>query len=454
MPGHSSARSTRLERNRPLSKIVPAEAYYGAKTARALHEFRISGVQLRQYPNLVKALAMVKLAATRANFECGRLSKETLTGIEGACQEIIAGKLHEQFRLDIYQGGAGELTNTNANEVIANRALELMGHSKGEYQYCDPEDHVNASQSANDVYQTALHIAMALGNLRLLTDVRALIAEFRSKGREFDRVVKMGRTQLQDAVPMTLGQEFGAFADALGGDVRRLAAAQRVLCEINMGLTTIGASAGVPEGFSRRCVPHLVAASGLLVYRASEALETSQDMQPFVFYSSCMKCLAIKLSKICNDLRLLASGPACGLHEINLPALASSGIPGSVSPAILEVVNMVCFRVIGSDHTISMAAEAGQLQLNVFEPVIAACIFEAQTLFINAVRTARVHCIEGITANADVCRRYVERAGHTVAATNALIGYDHATQLAAEAAQTDREVAELMSTPRSYGSDE
>jgi aspartate ammonia-lyase len=438
--------TTRLERDLLGTKSVPAEAYYGVQTVRGLENFHISGVELRLYPDLIRALAMVKAAAARANFECGQFSEKVLQGILGACREIIDGQLHDQFRLDVFQGGAGTSTNMNANEVIANRALELMGHRKGEYQYCDPHDHVNASQSTNDAYPTALHIGMALGNIKLVSAIHELIAAFRIKGREFGSILKMGRTQLQDAVPMTLGQEFTAFGETLYGEIRALEAVQHVLCEVNMGATAIGTGLNAPAGFRRRCTDHLLAVSGLPVYSAVDLIEATQDTQAFVLYSSCLKSLAIKLSKICNDLRLLSSGPRCGLHEINLPPKqpGSSIMPGKVNPVIPEVVNMVCFRVIGNDQTISMAAEAGQLQLNVFEPVIAACIFEAQTMFVNAMRTLREHCIEGITANPDVCLHNVNYSIGTVTALNPVIGYERASELAAEATRTGRGILELV----------
>jgi aspartate ammonia-lyase len=438
--------ATRLEHDLLGDKAVPADAYYGVQTARGLENFHISGVQLRLYPDFIRALAMVKRAAARANADCGVFGREVLAAMESACQEIAGGALHDQFQLDVFQGGAGTSTNMNANEVIANRALELMGHKKGEYKYCDPHDHVNASQSTNDAYPTALHVGMALGNIRLIAAINELIAAFRAKGREFAPILKMGRTQLQDAVPMTLGQEFNAFGETLAGEVRALESIQRVLCEINMGATAIGTGLNAPAGYAQRCTAHLAEVSGLPVYLASDLIEATQDTQAFVLYSSCMKSLAIKLSKVCNDLRLLSSGPRCGLREINLPPKqpGSSIMPGKVNPVIPEVVNMVCFRVIGSDQTISMAAEAGQLQLNVFEPVIAACIFEAQTLFINAARTLRVHCVEGITANEDVCKHYVNFSIGTVTALNPVIGYDRATELAAEAAKTGRGILELI----------
>ena len=427
-------------------KAVPKDAYYGVQTARGLDNFKISGIEMRLYPDLITGLAMVKLAAARANFACGQFSREILQGMEGACLEIMKGALHDEFRLDMFQGGAGTSTNMNANEVIANRALELMGHKKGEYQFCDPHDHANCSQSTNDAYPTALHVGMALGNRRLAAAMQQLIAAFDAKGREFSSVLKMGRTQLQDAVPMTLGQEFRAFAETLRGEVRTLQAMERILCETNMGATAIGTGLNAPAGYAAKCTEHLAAITGMPIHLAEDLIEATQDTQSFVLYSSCMKSLAIKLSKVCNDLRLLSSGPRCGLREINLPARqpGSSIMPGKVNPVIPEVVNQVCFRVIGSDLTVTMAAEAGQLQLNVFEPVIAACIFEAQTMFINAAQTLRVHCVEGITANADVCRHYVDYSIGTVTALNPVIGYERSTELAQEAMKTGRGILELI----------
>src|SRR5215471_13576160 len=441
-----SPQPTRLEHDLLGDKHVPADAYYGVQTARALENFHISGVRLALYPDFIKALAMVKLAAARANFDCGQFGKEILAGIEGACAELIEGKLHDQFQLDVLQGGAGTSTNMNANEVIANRALELMGHRKGEYRYCDPHDHVNCSQSTDDAYPTSIHVGIALGNVRLVAAIRELIEAFRAKGKAFAGILKMGRTQLQDAVPMTVGQEFTAFAETLSGEVRALERIQNVLCEINMGATAIGTGLNAPAGYAKACAEHLAKITRLPIYLAPDLIEATQDTQAFVLYSSCMKSLAIKLSKVCNDLRLLASGPRCGLREINLPAKqpGSSIMPGKVNPVFPEVVNMVCFRVIGSDLTVSMAAEGGQLQLNVFEPVIAACIFEAQTMFINAVRTLRTQCVEGITANADVLRHYVDYSIGTVTALNPVIGYDRSTELAAEAMKTGRGIMELV----------
>jgi len=437
---------TRLEHDLLGEKAIPADAYYGVQTARALENFRISGVELRLYPDFIRALAMVKLAAARANFDCAQFGKEILIGIEKACTELIEGKLHDEFRLDVFQGGAGTSTNMNANEVIANRALELMGHKKGEYEHCDPHDHVNCSQSTNDAYPSSLHIGLALGNVRLVAAMNELIAAFRAKGTEFAGIIKMGRTQLQDAVPMTLGQEFEAFAETLSGEVTALERIQNVLCEVNMGATAIGTGLNAPAGYGAKCTEHLARITGLPIHLATNLIEATQDTQAFVLYSACMKSLAIKLSKVCNDLRLLSSGPRCGLFEINLPPKqpGSSIMPGKVNPVIPEVVNMVCFRVIGSDLTVSMAAEGGQLQLNVFEPVIAACTFEAQTMFINAAGTLKVHCVDGITANEDVCRSNVERSIGTVTALNPVIGYDRSTELAKEAMRTGKGILELV----------
>src|SRR5262245_9664044 len=440
------ASATRREHDLLGALDVPADAYYGVQTARALQNFHISGVELRLYPDVIRGFAMVKLAAARANADCGVFDRSILKGIEGACQELIDGKLHDQFRLDVFQGGAGTSTNMNANEVIANRALELMGFEKGDYAHCDPHDHVNASQSTNDAYPTSLHVALALGNMRLVRAMGELILAFRAKGREFANIVKMGRTQLQDAVPMTLGQEFNAFGETLAGEVRALEAMLPILGEINMGATAIGTGLNAPKGYAQACTEHLARITGMPIHLAPDLVEATQDTQAFVLYSSCMKSLAIKLSKVCNDLRLLSSGPRCGLREINLPPKqpGSSIMPGKVNPVIPEVVSMVCFRVIGSDLTVTMSAEAGQLQLNAFEPVIAACVFEAQTMFINAARTLRVHCVEGITANADVLRHYVDFSIGTVTALNPVIGYDKATELAAEAAKTGRGILELI----------
>ena len=437
---------TRTEHDLIGDYEVPADAYYGVQTARALENFQISGVEIRLYPNFIKALAMVKLAAARANADVGALPREILAGIEGACQEIIDGKLHDQFRLDVLQGGAGTSTNMNANEVIANRALEVMGHKKGEYKYCDPHDHVNQSQSTNDAYPSAMHVGMALGNVELIRAFNELIAAFTTKSQEFANLLKMGRTQLQDAVPMTLGQEFKAFAKTLGDEVTALESIQRVLCEVNMGATAIGTGLNAPKGYAQKCTDHLATITGFPIRLAEDLIEATQDTQAFVLYSSVLKSLAIKLAKVGNDLRLLSSGPRCGLREINLPAKqpGSSIMPGKVNPVIPEVTNMVAYRVIGNDMVVTLSAEAGQLQLNAFEPVMAAVVFEGQTILRNAARTLREHCVEGITANPDVLQHYVDFSIGTVTALNPVIGYERATELAAEAMKTGEGIVELV----------
>ncbi|MEO1087648.1 MAG: aspartate ammonia-lyase, partial [Acidobacteriota bacterium] len=425
----------RTEKDLLGEKDVPARAYYGIQTARALENFHITGVPICQHGDLIRAFAMVKIAAARANHDCGVLSPEILRGIERAGQELIRGELHGEFQIDVLQGGAGTSTNMNVNEVIANRALELMGYRKGEYDHCDPHDHVNSSQSTNDSYPTALHIAILLGNAKLLRELGRLTAALRVKGEEFGDVLKMGRTQLQDAVPMTLGQELNAWGESLDGEIAALENVEDSLLEVNMGGTAIGTGLNAPEGYAERCVLHLAEVSDLPVTLAGDLVEATQDTQGFVLYSSALKSLAIKLSKICNDLRLLSSGPRAGFNEINLPAVqpGSSIMPGKVNPVIPEVVNQVCFRAIGNDLTVTLAAEAGQLQLNVMEPVIIHAILESQTMFMNAARTLRENCVVGIEANRDVCRHFVERSIGIVTALNPVLGYDKATELAAEA---------------------
>jgi aspartate ammonia-lyase len=422
--------NTRIEHDLLGDLAVPADAYYGVQTARALENFKISGVPLRLY----------------ANFETGGFSNEILLAIEGACKEIIDGKLHDQFLLDVLQGGAGTSTNMNANEVIANRALELMGHRKGEYKYCDPHDHVNRSQSTNDSYPTSIHIGLLLGNREIIAAYEALIIAFRAKGKEFGHILKMGRTQLQDAVPMTLGQEFDAFAETLEDEITALQNIEKALYEINMGATAIGTGLNAPEGYAQKCTAHLGKITGMPIKLARNLVEATQDTQAFVLYSSVLKSLAIKLAKVGNDLRLLSSGPRCGLHEINLPATqpGSSIMPGKVNPVIPEVTNMVAYRVIGNDLVVTLSAEGGQLQLNAFEPVIAAVLFESQVMFVNAANTLRMHCVEGITANEEVCKHYIESSIGTVTALNPVIGYDKATELAAEAMKTGEGIIALI----------
>lgn len=442
----STSRASRVESDLLGTKKIPGDAYYGVQTLRGMENFRISGVLLNHYPDIIRAFAMVKLAAARANHEVGELPRAILRGIEAACTDLINGKYHDQFLVDVFQGGAGTSTNMAANEVIANRALEHMGKRKGQYEFCDPHDHVNLSQSTNDAYPTSLHVAFLLGNERLRAELMTLVKSFRALGRKFARVIKMGRTQLQDAVPMTLGQEFEAFARTLEEEVHTLVVVEHALCESNMGGTAIGTGLNAAPGFTKSCTKHLAKITRKPFRVSHNLIEATQDTQAYVLYAGVLKALSIKLSKICNDLRLLSSGPRAGLHEINLPAMqpGSSIMPGKVNPVIPEVVNQVCYKVIGNDLTVTLAAEAGQLQLNVMEPVIAACIFESQMLLMNASRTLRVHCTDGITANADDCRMFVERSIGLVTALNPHIGYEKSTELAAEALRSGKGIVELV----------
>lgn len=425
---------------------VPAEAYYGVQTQRAIDNFHITGSKISDFPEFVRAVACVKLAAAQTNNELGLLSKELLSPIETACKELIDGKLHCQFPVDMIQGGAGTSVNMNANEVIANRVLELLGHKKGEYQYCSPNDHINCSQSTNDAYPTTIKLAVIKMNESLVKHLSQLIDAFRQKGKEFAEVIKMGRTQLQDAVPMTLGQEFEAFAATLEEEISRLNNLSKLFLEINMGGTAIGTGLNAPAGYPKLCAEKLAKITGEDFVPASNLVEATPDTGSYVMYSSALKRMAVKLSKICNDLRLLSSGPRAGLNEINLPPMqpGSSIMPGKVNPVIPEVVNQVCFKVIGNDLTVTFAAEAGQLQLNVMEPVICQAIMESIVFLERALDTLREKCIVGITANKEVCLNMVKNSIGIVTALNPYIGYKNSTKIAKEALQTGKSVYDLV----------
>ena len=425
---------------------VPAEAYYGVQTQRAIDNFHITGSKMSDFPEFVRAVACVKLAAAQTNNELGLLSKELLSPIETACIELIDGKLHCQFPVDMIQGGAGTSVNMNANEVIANRVLELLGRKKGEYQYCSPNDHINCSQSTNDAYPTTIKLAVIKMNESLVKHLSQLINAFRQKGKEFAEVIKMGRTQLQDAVPMTLGQEFEAFAATLEEEISRLNNLSKLFLEINMGGTAIGTGLNAPAGYPKLCAEKLAKITGEDFVPASNLVEATPDTGSYVMYSSALKRMAVKLSKICNDLRLLSSGPRAGLNEINLPPMqpGSSIMPGKVNPVIPEVVNQVCFKVIGNDLTVTFAAEAGQLQLNVMEPVICQAIMESIVFLERALDTLREKCIVGITANKEVCLNMVKNSIGIVTALNPYIGYKNSTKIAKEALQTGKSVYDLV----------
>ncbi|ART64524.1 aspartate ammonia-lyase [Kushneria marisflavi] len=426
---------------------VPSEAYYGIQTLRAVNNFHLSGVALSHYPRLVVALAMVKQAAAEANHHLGHLDEQRFRAIHEACQHIIEGRYHEQFVVDMIQGGAGTSTNMNANEVIANVGLEILGHARGDYHHLHPNNDVNMSQSTNDAYPTAIRLGLLLGHDALLDSLEQLSTSFAEKGRSFADVLKMGRTQLQDAVPMTLGQEFQAFATTLGEDLGHLR--QQVpplLREVNLGGTAIGTGINADPGYQHVAVNQLARISGQPLVPATDLIEATSDMGAFVLFSSMLKRLAVKLSKICNDLRLLSSGPRTGLNEINLPARqpGSSIMPGKVNPVIPEAVNQVAFEVIGNDLALTMAAEGGQLQLNVMEPLIAYKIFDSIRLLTRAMDMLREQCIVGITANREHCQALVEGSIGLVTALNPYIGYENSTRIARQALTSGRGVLELV----------
>lgn len=425
---------------------VPAEAYYGVQTQRAINNYKISGKHMCDYPEYVKAIAYVKLAAAEANHELGQLPDDVADAICRACREIIDGKFHENFVTDMMQGGAGTSVNMNANEVIANRALELMGYEKGDYQHCWPNDHCNCGQSTNDVYPTTIRLTFIEMNKQLVAALERLVASFRKKGEEFKNNIKMGRTQLQDAVPMTSGQEFTAFANTLEEEIGNLNRNVELMLEINMGATAIGTGLNAVPGYAELCTKKLAELTGENFTLGKDLVEATPDTGDYVSYSGALKRLAVKLSKICNDLRLMASGPRCGLHEINLPPMApgSSIMPGKVNPVIPEVTNQTCFKVIGNDTTVMIAAEAGQLQLNVMEPVITQCIIESQTWLGRAMDTLRERCVDGITVNAEHNAETVRNSIGIVTALNPYIGYKNSTKIAKEALETGASVYDLV----------
>ncbi|MHA6690976.1 aspartate ammonia-lyase [Devosia sp. A449] len=425
---------------------VPLDAYYGAQTARALANFQISGMTIGHYPALIRSLAMIKLAAARANKRLGDLSDEKCEVIVRACQDVIDGGLADQFTLDAIQGGAGTSTNMNMNEVIANRALEYLGKAKGEYAHLHPNNDVNLSQSTNDVYPTAIRLAIRFSYLDLSKSLTRLARAFEAKAGEFRDVVKLGRTQLQDAVPMTLGQEFMAFADTLDADVARLDATAALMLEVNLGGTAIGTGITADPAYAGIVVEELGRVTGLPVIAAANLIEASWDTGGFVLFSGMLKSIAVKLSKISNDLRLLSSGPRGGIGEINLPPMqpGSSIMPGKVNPVIPEVVSQVAFQVIGADVAVTMAAEAGQLQLNAMEPVIAFNILQSLSLLTNAVDTLTDKCVVGITANVEQCQRHLEAGAALATALTSLIGYERSAELAHQILATGKTMRQLL----------
>lgn len=438
---------TRTETDLLGEREVPADVYWGIHTLRAIENYRISGRTINDAPQLIRAFAQVKKAAALANAELHVLEHEIAQAITQACDWIVdEGRCMDQFPVDQFQGGAGTSVNMNANEVIANLALEALGHPRGDYSVIHPNDHVNRSQSTNDAYPTAFRLALHQQVHALRVAVESLAAAFADKGQEFADVLTMGRTQLQDAVPMTLGQEMTAFAVTLREEDPRLVNNADLLLETNLGATAIGTGVNTPEGYQDAVVAHLRAITGLPVKGAEYLIEATSDTGAYVSMHATIKRTAVKLSKICNDLRLLASGPRAGLNEINLPEIAagSSIMPAKVNPVIPEVVNQVCFKVIGNDHTVTMAAEAGQLQLNVMEPVIAQALFESIELLINACVTLRERCVVGITANPEVCRAYVMNSIGIVTYFNDVIGHEMGDHIGQRAAREGRSVRELI----------
>lgn len=425
---------------------IPADVLYGVQTMRGIENFPISRFHLCDYPAFVSGLAMTKWGAAVANHSLGLLTDEQFKAIEQACQEILAGKHIEQFPVDMIQGGAGTTTNMNANEVIANRALQIMGHQPGEYQYCSPNDHVNCSQSTNDAYPTAIHLGLYATHQVYMQHFDQLIDAFQAKADEFARVLKMGRTQLEDAVPMTLGQTFGAFASILRDEKKHLEAAAEEFLTVNMGATAIGTGICSEPEYAERCIEALRKITGWDIRLADDLVAATSDTSCMVGYSSVLKRIATKLNKICNDLRLLGSGPKCGLHELDLPARqpGSSIMPGKVNPVIPEVMNQICYKVIGNDLCITMSNEAAQMELNAMEPVMAQCCFESAEIMMNGFDVLRKYCVDGIRADEERCRNYIRGSIGIVTALNPVIGYKNSTKIAKEALATGRPVYNLV----------
>src|SRR5712664_3471470 len=436
----------RIEHDLLGDRAVPADAYYGIHSLRALENFSITGTPISHYPELINALACVKQAAAIANAELDLLDDKRSVAIRLACEEIREGRLHEEFVVDVIQGGAGTSTNMNANEVICNRALELLGHQKGEYQHLHPLDHVNLSQSTNDVYPTSIKLALNFLIRRLLAEMESLKKSFSQKANEFENVLKVGRTQLQDAVPMTLGQEFSTYAVMLGEDEQRLSEAAALVREINLGATAISTGINSHPDYAPLVTNRLSEISGVSFISSPNLVEATQDAGAFVQLSGVLKRIAVKLSKTCNDLRLLSSGPRAGLGEIVLPAVqaGSSIMPGKVNPVIPEVVNQIAFEVIGNDITVTMAAEAGQLQLNAFEPIIAHSLFKSLQHLASGCRTLTDRCVKGITANAERARRLLDESTALVTALTPILGYARSAEIDRDALATGKRVYDLV----------
>ena len=438
--------SSRVESDLLGEMSLPNEVWYGIQTQRAVDNFSITGIPIGHFPELVNSLAMVKASAAYANQKIGLMAKEKSQAIIAACHDIISGDYHNAFVVDSIQGGAGTSTNMNANEVIANVALVKLGYQKGEYQYLHPNDDVNRCQSTNDVYPTAACLAIQFANDGLIKAVDALKVGLEAKGQEFSSVIKMGRTQLQDAVPMSLGQEFDAFAVTLGEETSRLQEAGKLLCEINLGGTAIGTGINSHKDYSALAIGYLAKLSDKPLVQASNLVEATSDMGAFVYYSGILKRMAVKLSKICNDLRLLSSGPRTGLGEVILPSAqpGSSIMPGKVNPVIPEAVNQTAYQVIASDLAVTLAAEAGQLQLNAMEPLIIYNILNAIKMLTSNCNMLNERCIKGITANVERCSEHVHNSIGTVTALVPVIGYANASAVASQALKENKTITEVV----------
>ena len=438
---------TRVETDLLGSREVPAGVYYGIHTMRAVENFSLSRETINDLPDLIRGLVSVKKAAVLANRDLGVVDPYVVNAILWACDQILyKGRCLDQFPVDVFQGGAGTSTNMNVNEVLANLALEHLGCAKGSYDVVNPNDHVNRSQSTNDAYPTGLRLALDAMLGHLSEAVGQLAAALRAKGEEFADVLTMGRTQLQDAVPMTLGQEFTAFGEMIGEELRHIANTRTLLLEMNLGATAIGTGVNAPHGYAAAVISHLADVTGRPCVAAPNLIEATSDTGDYVSAHMACKRLAVKLSKTCNDLRLLSSGPRAGFNEINLPEMqaGSSIMPAKVNPVIPEVVNQACFKVMGNDITVTLGAEAGQLQLNAMEPVIAQALFESISLLANACDTLRIRCIDGITANRDVCLGYVTNSISVVTYLNNLIGHAAGDSVGREAASSGRGVREIV----------
>ena len=438
--------TTRIESDLIGTREIPSEDYYGIQSVRAIENFPITGIGLNRYPELVKYLGVIKKAAAIANGATGKISKEVSEAIVKACDDVIAGKYDNQFIVDVIQGGAGTSTNMNANEVIANIALEYMGHERGEYQYCSPNDHVNGSQSTNDAYPCATRLAIYAKHLQMLPVIDKFIESLDKKAVEFSSIIKMGRTQLQDAVPMTLGLTFKAFADGMRNERRHIEEAAKELLVVNMGATAIGTGICSTLSYREECFKALREITGWDVQLANDFVQATSDATSIMVYSGALRTMCTTICKICNDLRLMSSGPRCGLNEINLPKMqpGSSIMPGKVNPVMPEVMNQICSRVIGNDTCIMLGAQNAQLELNVMEPVMVYAALESIELLTNGFEVLRTLCIDGITANAEHCNEMVEHSIGIVTALVPVLGYKPCSNLAKESLATGKGVIELI----------